>query len=226
MATKKNVSKQGLKNNTVMTHAVAVDLNKHDLRIAIAGAGGIGGFVARGLYEYGFNRGQFPFASYTVDVFDNDTVDTGNLLHQDFTEVDLGQPKAQIMADRYSMNAIPRFMTEADFSSYDVVFSCVDSMTFRYSLYHYGFTHPGLLWIDGRCSSRTIAVYHEAIPRSKLEDTVNNKSTERAGCLRPVDKEKKLSHVTPQIVAGMMVQTFLNKLRKEVGLDYPLVVMI
>jgi molybdopterin/thiamine biosynthesis adenylyltransferase len=197
---------------------MAIPKNKNSLtdikRIAIAGAGGIGGFVAAALYDYGVNRGQYPFADWQIDVYDDDIVDVGNLLHQNFTEDDLGKRKADLIAQRYFMNPVLRFMDEPDFKNYDLVFSCVDSMEFRNKLYNYGYTHPELVWIDGRCNSRTVALYHSMIARKQLDADLTN-SKERAGCLRPVDKQAKLSHVTPQIIAGMMVQTFLNMLRGE-----------
>lgn len=183
-------------------------------RIAIAGAGGIGGFVAAGLYDYGVNRGQYPFTDWQIDIFDDDIVDVGNLLHQNFTEDDLGKRKAELLAGRYFMTPITRFMEATDFPNYDLVFSCVDSMEFRAKLYRYGYEHPELVWIDGRCNSRSIGLYHSLVSRKQLDSDLTD-SKERAGCLRQVDKQAKLSHVTPQIIAAMMIQTFLNMLRGE-----------
>ena len=42
--------------------------------IAIAGCGGIGGFVIANLYNYGAVRDQFPYTSLQVDLFDDDIV--------------------------------------------------------------------------------------------------------------------------------------------------------
>ena len=183
-------------------------------RIAIAGAGGIGGFVAAALFEYGVNRGQYPFADWQIDVYDDDIVDTGNLLHQNFTEDDLGKLKADLLGSRYFMTPVTRFMEASDFPNYDLVFSCVDSMEFRAKLYRYGYEHPKLVWIDGRCNSRSIGLYHSLVPRKQLDSDLSD-SKDRAGCLRQIDKKNKLSHITPQIIAGMMIQTFLNMLRGE-----------
>jgi len=143
-------------------------------------------------------------------------LDAGNLLHQDFTDEDIGKYKVDVVAERCGglINTHKRFMTEKDFPNYDVVFSAVDSMTFRKSLYQYGFNHPEFFWIDGRCSSRQIALYHSKVPRKTLEASLSD-SQERTGCLREVDKKSKTSHVTPQIIAGMMAQTFLNYIRGE-----------
>ena len=42
--------------------------------IAIAGAGGIGGFVVAGLADYGGARNQFPYTGIKVDIYDDDLV--------------------------------------------------------------------------------------------------------------------------------------------------------
>lgn len=53
-------------------------------------------------------------------VVDGDTVETKNLLRQNFIERDVGKNKAQVLADRYStaygipITAVPKFMTPAD----------------------------------------------------------------------------------------------------------------
>lgn len=185
-------------------------------KVAIAGAGGIGGYLAGFLYDLGVNRAQFPFANWKWTVFDDDTVDHTNLLHQNFTEDDIGRPKAEIIAERTARVLTPqlRFMTPADFKEYDVVFSCVDSMTFRKDLYTYGFANPDFYWIDGRCSSRNIGLFNSKVGEKTLRASLSD-ATERRGCLLAVDKAKKVSHITPVIIASMMAQCFLNHLRGE-----------
>lgn len=196
--------------------------------IGIAGCGGIGAFLAANLFDYGASRNQFDFSSMTIDVFDDDVVDAGNLLHQNFTDEHIGKYKADIVAERCAglINPHKRFMVKKDFPNYDVIFSCVDSMTFRKDLYQYGFDHDmsKAFWIDGRCSSRQIGLYHSKLSTKTLENALSD-SKERTGCLREVDKKNLTSHVTPQIIAGMMMQTFLNYLRGELQTT-PIVLMI
>lgn len=185
-------------------------------KVAIAGAGGIGAYLSGFLYDLGVNRGQFPFSQWTWNIFDDDTVDTGNLLHQNFTEDDLGESKADIVQRRTinGIKAVKRFMTKDDFKDYDVVFSCVDSMTFRRELYAYGWAHPELHWIDGRCSSRNIGLYNSKVAK-KAQEASLSASDERRGCLLAIDKTNKISHITPVVIASMMAQCFLNHLRGE-----------
>lgn len=186
-------------------------------KIAIAGAGGIGGFVVQYLYDFGAMRNQFPITDYNIDLYDNDTVDEKNLLHQNYTLDDLGKQKAQILSERYSELFTPvlEFMTPDQFKKYDVIFSCVDSMTFRKSLYEYSWEHPNkVFWIDGRCSSRMGAVFNSNVDKEMLQRYIND-SKEREGCLLKFEKENNISHAMPIVISGLMVQTFLNYTRDE-----------
>lgn len=185
-------------------------------KIAIAGAGGIGSNLVAILFDYGVNRKQFNYAGIDVDIYDDDTVDMKNLLHQNFKLDDIGRYKVDVLEEKYVVNPVRRRMTVEDFKDYDVIFSCVDSMTFRKSLYEYGWTSEGqkLFWIDGRCTSRQGALFNSDLAKSVLEPYVDD-SKEEGGCLLAYEKEENISHTIPTIVAGMMVQTFLNRLRSQ-----------
>jgi molybdopterin/thiamine biosynthesis adenylyltransferase len=182
-------------------------------KIAIVGAGGIGSNLLAILFDYGFNRKQFDYVGMQVDIFDDDTVDVKNLLHQNFHIDDVGRYKVNVLEEKYVVNGIKKRMTVADFKNYDVVFSCVDNMPFRKSLYKYGWDNPGkLFWVDGRCSSRQGALFNSDLPQSMLLPYLDD-SQDEAGCLLSYEKEQNISHTLPLIVAGMMVQNFLNKMR-------------
>lgn len=185
-----------------------------NLKIAIAGAGGIGSHLTAMLFDFGVNRNQFPFTDYKIDVFDDDTVDYSNLIHQNFSEADIGNSKVGSLAERYVINPVARFMTKNDIPEYDVVFSAVDSMTFRKDLYEWSWQNPfaHTFWIDGRCESRQGAVFNKTNDRKHLEKVINE-NTERRGCLLPFEKQNQTAHALPIIVAGFMLQTFLNYIR-------------
>jgi molybdopterin/thiamine biosynthesis adenylyltransferase len=184
-------------------------------KIGIAGAGGIGSNLLAILFDYGFNRKQFDYSTIDVDIYDDDIVDLKNLLHQNFKIEDISKPKVKVLADKYVVNDITRFMTEEDFKKYDIIFSCVDSMEFRRKLYAY--TAKGndkLFWIDGRCTSRQGAIFNSALPTDELSKYITQDDV-RGGCLLNHEKEQNISHTLPLVIAGMMVQTFLNFLRGE-----------
>jgi molybdopterin/thiamine biosynthesis adenylyltransferase len=186
-------------------------------KIAIAGAGGIGSNLLSILFDYGYNRKQFSYMDVEVDIYDDDTVDIKNLLHQNFKIDDIGKHKVKVLEEKYIAMGLARRMTEEDFSKYDVVFSCVDSMPFRKSLYEHGWKvgQDRLFWIDGRCTSRQGALFTSDMLRPALEQNIND-SQEEGSCLLTYEKEQNISHTLPTIVAAMMVQAFLNKLRGQV----------
>jgi len=184
-------------------------------KIGIAGAGGIGSNLLAILFDYGFNRKQFDYSSVDVDIYDDDVIDTSNLLHQNYKIDDVGKPKVEVMEDRYVVKGINKFMEEKDFKKYDVIFSCVDSMEFRRTLYNWGFSNPGkAFWIDGRCTSRQGGLFNSDIPSDELKKYITDDNI-RGGCLLKYEKEQNISHTLPTVVAGMMVQVFLNFLRGE-----------
>jgi molybdopterin/thiamine biosynthesis adenylyltransferase len=185
-------------------------------KIAIAGAGGIGSNLLSILFDYGYNRKQFSYMDIEVDIYDDDTVDIKNLLHQNFKIDDVGKHKVKVLEDKYIANGVDRRMNETDFSKYDVIFSCVDSMQFRKSLYEYGWKvgKDKVFWIDGRCTSRQGALFTSDMLKPALEPYIDD-SQEEGGCLLAYEKEQNISHTLPTIVAGMMVQAFLNKLRGQ-----------
>lgn len=185
-------------------------------KIAIAGAGGIGSNLLAIFFDYGFNRKQFNYAEMTVDIFDDDTVDVKNLLHQNFKLEDVGRHKVSVLEEKYVVNGVKKRMTEKDFKHYDLIFSCVDSMSFRKTLYEYSWEKKNnkMFWIDGRCTSRQGALFNSDIPQEVLQQYIDS-SQEEGGCLLAYEKEENISHALPTVVAGMMVQAFLNKIRGQ-----------
>ena len=142
--------------------------------------------------------------------------DVKNLLHQNFKIDDIGRYKVEVLEDRYVVNGIKTRLEEKDFKNYDLIFSCVDSMTFRKALYEYGWTKgkDKLFWIDGRCTSRQGALFNSDMSKEQLLPYIDE-SKEEGGCLLAYEKEQNISHTLPTIVAGMMAQAFLNKLRNQ-----------
>lgn len=186
-------------------------------KVAVAGAGGIGSHLTSLLFDFGMNRNQFPFTEMQIDVFDDDTVDTKNLLHQNFYEQDLGRSKVESLEERYAITPVKRFMDTKDFENYDLIFSCVDDMVFRKKLYDWYIKKADKekhFFIDGRCESRNGVVLNASLKPEHLMARLNE-STERRGCLLAEEKANNVSHTLPIIVAATMAQVFLNVLRGD-----------
>ena len=67
--------------------------------------------LVRLLFDFGINRKQFDFTKYDITVYDDDIVDTKNLLHQNFSEADLNKPKVEVMETNYAITPIQKMMT-------------------------------------------------------------------------------------------------------------------
>lgn len=68
------------------------------VQILIIGAGGTGGYVIPHLYRIAYASGR----PCRVIIADGDIVEKKNLIRQNFAECDIGENKAQVMAERYS----------------------------------------------------------------------------------------------------------------------------
>lgn len=66
--------------------------------IVVLGAGGTGGYVIPHLYRIAF-AAQRPCR---IIIADGDVVERKNLIRQNFAECDIGENKAEVMAERYS----------------------------------------------------------------------------------------------------------------------------
>ncbi len=68
------------------------------VKILIIGAGGTGGYVIPHLYRIAYASGR----GCRVIIADGDIVEKKNLIRQNFAEIDIGENKAEVMAERYS----------------------------------------------------------------------------------------------------------------------------
>lgn len=66
--------------------------------IVIIGAGGTGGYVIPHLYRIAFSSEHHC----RIIIADGDVVERKNLIRQNFAECDIGENKAEVMAERYS----------------------------------------------------------------------------------------------------------------------------
>lgn len=84
--------------------------------IVVIGAGGTGGYVIPHLYRIAFAANR----PCRIIIADGDIVEEKNLIRQNFAQCDIGQNKAQVMAERYSevfgieTQYIPEFIEEEE----------------------------------------------------------------------------------------------------------------
>ena len=118
--------------------------------IYVVGCGGNGSHVAPHLA-----RMTKDMQNVDLIFIDGDTVENKNIVRQHFTESDIGQHKAEVLATRYSaLN--PRtshintmFQTHMlEPSRHNVIVSCVDNFLTRAKIEAYFKTTTGMLWVD------------------------------------------------------------------------------
>lgn len=109
-----------------------------DVRIAVFGVGGVGGFTVEALVRSGIRH---------IDIIDNDTVCLSNLNRQIIaTHSSIGKYKVDVMKERildinpdaevnvYKCFYLPETKDQFDFSKYDYVVDAIDTVTAKLSL--------------------------------------------------------------------------------------------
>jgi molybdopterin/thiamine biosynthesis adenylyltransferase len=110
--------------------------------IIIIGAGGTGGNLVYNLWR---ERKILANMINSIVLYDRDTVESKNLLRQNFDESDVGKNKAEVLAERYSgeltIRAVPDFFNAKEYvdevnvfdsiTGNDIVISCVDNLVSR-----------------------------------------------------------------------------------------------
>ena len=107
-------------------------------RVAVFGAGGVGGYIIEALVRSGVG---------TIDIIDKDTVSVSNINRQIIaTEQTVGQYKAEAAAERaklinphvtinvYNMFYTPEISGQFDFSQYDYIADAVDTVSSKIEL--------------------------------------------------------------------------------------------
>lgn len=110
----------------------------HDSRIAVFGLGGVGGYVVEALARCGVG---------TLDLIDNDTVSLTNLNRQIYAlhstigqyKTDVAETRCKdinpdIIINKYNTFYLPETKDQFDFSKYDYVVDCIDTVTGKIQL--------------------------------------------------------------------------------------------
>lgn len=186
-------------------------------RIAIVGAGGIGSYFCKEMYNFA-KHGQFGAYDIQIVVWDNDTVDVKNLKYQNFQEFDLGDNKAEVIGLRYDFDyETERIDKEITLDGYDIVIAAVDNSQFRKLLYNWAQKNSKAYWIDLRSEGRSIAFFtkHKTNTLKKMLETLADTPEEGTSCQLAYELKKGIIQQGNKIIAAIGSQLFLNYLRQE-----------
>jgi molybdopterin/thiamine biosynthesis adenylyltransferase len=171
-----------------------------DKRVAIIGVGTIGSHLALTLA-----RMQVKFTMY-----DDDTIEEHNLATQAYTRMDLGAYKVDAIARQCreigaeGIEAVREKFTEGvDFSSFDLIVSCVDSIEARRDI-ALTLNESALAIIDGRVGAEQVEVYRYDYAPEWLAGLPENADTDPCGA--------RFTAYTANICAGLMANAIKREL--------------
>ena len=136
-----------------MIHKLPPDFANHQIRIAVAGAGGNGSQVLSGLARLHLALRALGHHGLDVCVFDPDLVTPANIGRQLFSPSDLGQPKAIVLVNRINLffglqwQAVPSLYKPKQrrpVPRADILIGCVDTAAARRELAKSNFRY----WLD------------------------------------------------------------------------------
>lgn len=169
--------------NTIKAPAHFLDrmINNQTIRVVVIGAGGTGSSFLQKLLQMHTTLVRLGGAGFHVTVYDDDTVSETNLGRQAFYAVDLNQPKAKVLVERYRMFAgvnwnynLERFnASKIGMFHADVYVTCVDNPETRVALGKQLRTHKlqhSCLWLDGGNDANSGQVILGCYPSDDSQD--------------------------------------------------------
>lgn len=194
------------------------------MKILLIGAGGIGSFFLRTLYN-AIGAGQLP-ATTEITVYDPDTVEEKNIRYQDYALDDIGFDKVEAMNIRWGVDGKCALVTPEVLNKEhaDLVVCAVDNAQTRREVFAY-WKRTGRYFIDMRAEGRVVSFFtpgdaaglvtsEERETRYKeLMDTLASAEEGSGSCQRAVDMQAGIIQMGNQIVAPIGVQLVLNRTR-------------
>lgn len=176
------------------------------MKCAIIGAGGIGSFFIQ-LLDKLIASDQLPDLEFTC--FDDDIVETKNIIYQNFDADDVDDHKAEALSFRY-VNVHKyenKRVTSKDLKNFDLILICADNNKIRRDVFNSGKT-----FIDARCNGRTIGIYSR--DTDDYLSTMTD-SDDSSSCQYPYAIARKEIEVGNVIISTILAQGLLNYVRTD-----------
>lgn len=135
--------------------------------IIIVGTGGTGGYLIRDLARFIYAlKEKGDTRPLSISLVDGDIVEEKNVLRQNFTRRDIGKPKAEVLARRYSnafgleIEAITEMLNSSNVQGfmnnsrigggyiYNIIVGCVDNHKARRSIANHVRHSNNIYWVD------------------------------------------------------------------------------
>lgn len=184
--------------------------------ILIVGCGGIGSFLSREINRLMLTE-QINLNNVSITLMDFDNVEMKNIKYQNFTNSDIGKNKAEVLGERYCLDYKTQELTRPEqMKGYDIIISCVDNAEARRKVFEYCFKND-VYFIDGRSEGKAIALFTKTAEstKEKMLETLNGDDGKSKSCQLKYELEKGIIQQGNLIVATILSQLLLNKLRGE-----------
>lgn len=171
------------------------------MHVATIGCGGIGSFFI-GIVDKLIEGGQLDGMEFTC--FDDDVVETKNIIYQNFEPGEVDDYKAEALSMRYLniQNYVTQRVEGKDLNNYNLILICADNNKIRREVYELG-----IRFIDARSNGRTVGIYSSDTEKYL---TTMSQSDESSSCQYPYAIEKNEIEVGNVIIASILSQTLLN----------------
>ena len=183
----------------------------------IIGCGGIGSYLIRELSQLMLN-GVKGTDSLNITIADADEVEEKNVKYQNFPEPeDLGKLKAEVLAERYFVTPITKFITtDEQLKDYDMIILAVDNYKVRELVYNYCENKDKVEFIDLRCKGRQFCFFTKNKENTlKYLLSTLDKSVESDSCQVKFELENGVIQLGNRIIANIGAQLILNYLRGD-----------
>jgi len=179
------------------------------MKIGVIGCGGIGSYFAQHIDRL-IELKQIPGIDFTF--FDDDVVETKNILYQNFEPRDIDSPKTEALEMRFfNISFVQKRIALDQLAKYGLVVLCADNNLIRREAYE-NWTSNNVPFIDARANGKVIGIFS-----SDTKDYLKtiDGSSKGQSCQNPFQLERKEIEYGNVIVAAALAQSILNYHRKN-----------
>ena len=186
---------------------------------AIIGAGGIGSHFCRLLHRMLTHHQFGAVKPEDFIVFDFDVVEFKNTKWQDYTQEEVGNPKAILMAERYGFQAAVKRFGQVEVADYAKYLIAADNPGVRQIIFEHA-AATDKEFVDMRAEGDVYAIFTERAPLDSLLASLgeDKDSTKGVSCQRFADQERNVIQLGNWFAATMGMDTFLRQAR---NIPYP-----
>lgn len=179
--------------------------------VLIVGAGGIGSFLVKELYDL-LMKNQI---NANIVVYDDDDIEEKNIKYQNFEIENLGKSKVKDLEDRFLINGVEeRFTEENKVDEFDMVVSCVDNNQTRKILFN-KCEENDVGFIDLRSEGKTVAFFTHNVGKDEYMKSLGENLTNEGSCQLKKDLEQGRIQNGNRIIATIGGQLILNCYRND-----------